>query len=133
MRPNHYGEALTEDDVNERLKSSKQKGIRQEITEQKSEASEEDRRQKQLSGMRASYGDDDDDTKEFWVGCDTSGCKGCGTTIGVLLWLTCQKRMKHFFALTARESTYSPGFNISELPQMRCGRMRTVASSMCRN
>jgi hypothetical protein len=45
VRPNHYGEALTEDDVNERLKSSKQKGIKQEITEQKSEASEEDRRQ----------------------------------------------------------------------------------------
>jgi hypothetical protein len=85
-------------------------------------------------GCGASYVDDDkDDTKEFWVGCDTSGCKGCGTTIGVLLWLTCQKRMKHFFALTARESTYSPGFNINELPQMRCGRMRTVASSMCRN
>lgn len=85
--PKHYGEALTEDEIWERIKEHEeqrkekaaQKGRKKKVTRsrngkknQEKQAGAEDENTCQSCGGK--YEDDDDDAKEGWIGCDERGC-----------------------------------------------------------
>ena len=84
IQAKHYGEALTEDEVFERSKQQQEeRGLKKKVNSRKAKqgVSKPKNTDKTVDenicqGWKDSYVDDDDDnTKEFWVGCDTSGCQ----------------------------------------------------------
>lgn len=79
LRPKYYGEALTEDEAFQRLKDRKeQREAKKKPSRKQAEKSKTKRKtdsdhiqENACQGCRDLYENDDPDTQEFWVGCDS--------------------------------------------------------------
>ena len=93
VEPRHYGEALTEDEVYERLKREEEAKKRKKAEKGKAKTRKKnsgrgkknytDEDENTCQGCGGHYDSDDEDTQMTWIGCDKRGCwrwyhYGCG-------------------------------------------------------
>ena len=73
--PRHYGEALTEDEVIDRIRQQEEEKKQKRATKQKKgKAAKKKKDENICQGCDGHYDSDDDETQESWIGCDKKGC-----------------------------------------------------------